>query len=422
MSVRFPIKPPLIIVQPSHIASAAPPSSGDDSENNMEAVEIIEAERPVKIAPQRLALRRMYWSATQWLLIALGLQVLSGLMPPIVEVVYSQTLYQYIVYILSALNKLIGVSLGELLFIVLGLWFLGWTIWYSRRAFRGEARIYDVVKLLFLHLLWTFSILFAAFLLVWGLNYQRMPVQDTLHLDMRPPQNDEVNKISKRIVEGINRSYNSAALGQNWARTSTLPMDRAKLHEELEVAFQKAGILAEVNMSGLGPPKEMVLSRLSSLFGITGVYMPFTGETTLNHEVPPSELPFAMARQKAFQRGFARPSEANFIAYIACIHSSHDYIKYSGYLHASKVVEAMERGGGTGGFSANIGPGPSADLQANIDFWKSAKSPFAVGLADTGISTFLRLNTVRRGMDNYDEDIPLIIAYHLRETATTADR
>src|SRR5262245_50806645 len=124
--------------------------------------------------------RRSYWKGTVWLLIALGAQTAASLMSEEVEAFYSHFLFFYITRGLSSVNKYIrSIALGEIFFAMLVIWFALWSIWYLRRSFRRETRLYNVAKVLFLQILWLMGILVPFFLFAWGLNYQRLPLAET---------------------------------------------------------------------------------------------------------------------------------------------------------------------------------------------------------------------------------------------------
>ena len=81
--------------------------------------------------------RRHYWRGLVWLLVALGAQAVAALMTEEVESVYSQFIYYYIGRGLSAINKFLpSVAFGEILFVLLVIWFSLWTLWYLRRSWR----------------------------------------------------------------------------------------------------------------------------------------------------------------------------------------------------------------------------------------------------------------------------------------------
>jgi hypothetical protein len=260
--------------------------------------------------------------------------------------------------------------------------------------------------------MWTFASLHLIFLLIWGLNFQRMPISETWGLERRLARTDELQAIGAQIVNGINQNYAAASENQDWAGVSRLPLTLQRLNQVIEISFNNTAALGPASQGGLSAPKNLRFSRLASYFGLSGIYMPFSGEPTFNEEAPASELPFIIANQKAHQRGFAREDEANFVAYVICTSSSDPYVRYSGYLHAVKVLDAIERAG-VGRYKDSIGPGPSADMDARRGFWGQMKNPDTDIVMTQLINTYLRINRVQRGVDNYNEDIPLIISYYL---------
>lgn len=62
---------------------------------------------------------------------------------------------------------------------------------------------------------------------------------------------------------------------------------------------------------------------------ISGVYTFFTGEANVNVNYPDFNTPFTMAHEMAHQRGIAREDEANFVAFLVCMESDDEYIRYS---------------------------------------------------------------------------------------------
>ncbi len=403
MAFGFPLRPRVVISTP-------PPEPKVE-----EVVEVVESAPATTTV--RWGRRWLFWRGIFWSLVALGIQTTASLMPGIVEIVYSQKIYYYSSRLLSFFNRFVGFSVGEVFFVALAIYFTIWTLWYMRHVVRGESNFFEVMKILALHMLWTFSTLFFFFLLLWGLNYQRMPISETWGLERRPARSDELQSIAARIVGGINRSYAAAAEGQDWAGVSRLPLTTQRLNQVLETSFQNTGALREASQGGLGVPKPLNTSRFMNWLGISGIYMPFTGEPTYNIYVTPSEMPFVIANQKAHQRGYAREDEANFVAYVVCTNSSDPYVQYSGYLHAVKVLDVIE-GGGIGRYKDQIGPGPSADLDATRQNWGAVRNKDGSNITNALISAYLRLNRINEGVANYDKDVPLIIGYHLKNNGT----
>lgn len=66
--------------------------------------------------------------------------------------------------------------------------------------------------------------------------------------------------------------------------------------------------------------------------GIIGVYFPFTMEANYNTYTSTTYTPEVIAHELSHLKGYIYEDEANFIAYLACIRSDNNMLKYSGYL------------------------------------------------------------------------------------------
>ncbi len=66
--------------------------------------------------------------------------------------------------------------------------------------------------------------------------------------------------------------------------------------------------------------------------GVIGVYFPFTMEANYNTYTSSTYTPAVIAHELSHLKGYIYEDEANFIAYLACINSDNDMLKYSGYL------------------------------------------------------------------------------------------
>jgi uncharacterized protein DUF3810 len=357
--------------------------------------------------------RRSYWKATVWLLISLAAQTAASLMSEEVESFYSKIIFYYTTRGLSSVNKFVkSVALGEIIFGIIVIWFILWSLWYLRRSWRRETRLYNVVKVFCLQILWAMGILVPVFLAAWGLNYQRLPLAETLGFDRAPTRAGELESIGLQIVSGVNSNFDLAR-GSGERPTPPAPDTILKTVEQ---AFQNETLLGDASRGTFSDPKKLALSRLTSWAGVSGFYIPFTGEVTFNANVPAFDLPMVIAHHKAHQRGYAREDEANFIGYVVCINSTEPYVRYSGYLYGLKVLEVLSKGNVDryNDLLSRINEGPRADLRARSEFWEGTKSPTLSAVSRRIFSAYLRVNRVHGGVKNFDEDVPLIIGYYLK--------
>jgi Protein of unknown function (DUF3810) len=364
-----------------------------------------------------------------------ALQVVASFSPGLVERYYSRGLFPVVARVF-AFAGLVSFSLAEAMLALLLAAFVFGCAWLARRLYtrRGQARA--VLLSTLRRLLWVAGAGLWLFLLVFGLNYQRQPLAETLQFERRDPTPVEIETISRAVVEGINRGYqesNARAQESNprveesnprveesnprgvGAEGSKLPLTRAELYAVLDEAYRAEPLLGGASGAGV-QPKPVYFSGLMSRFGISGVYSPFTGEPNYNSLQPDCDLPFAVAHEMAHQRGYAREDEANFIAFLVCTKSSNPYVRYSGYLGGLRVLGILARIAPEHYREtvAALGEGPRADLRARAQFW--ARYQGRLANFGQGVNhVYLRINGVRSGVRNYNEASALIVGYYLKQ-------
>ena len=353
-----------------------------------------------------------------------ALQFLAGLFPHLVERYYTRTLYPHVLAFMSLPGRLAGVSVAELFLLLLLASILVWSVWKTLAILRRRQSTRHVLAASLVRLVWMSSIIVALFMLVYGFNYQRPLLTETMRLEKREPDAQEIETISRMIIEGVNQNYAASGAAATAEQGSRLPLTRQQLFIVLEESFDRETLLQGLSVSGARvPPKPLYFSGLMSRLGLSGVYSPFTGEPNFNAIQPDADLPFTVAHELAHQRGFARESEASFVAFLVCTKSTHPYVRYSGYLNALRVLSALRRLAPDryATVAALLGEGPRADLRAAAQFWSRYAGGLS-GLSRRVNNAYLKANRVRSGVKNYGEVVSLIVAYYLsRGPAPVAD-
>ncbi|KAF0207980.1 MAG: hypothetical protein FD167_5471, partial [bacterium] len=316
-----------------------------------------------------IALR--WWLGSLFILLAtIFLQMLASLYPQEVEIYYSHKIYPYIGQTLSLFNRLVWFSLAEALLIILSIGLVVWIIWQVKQFYQKRIS----AKELFVKTLWRFtstiSIGLLLFLSLWGLNYQKQPLAETLKLAPRSPNPTELITVCQSFITQTNQSYQEA-VGTTLLE-SQLPMDWATLNNIIEESFQKETLLKNIASGSYGPAKAVYFSNLMSEFGISGVFIPLTGEPNVNVAQTDAPIPFTLAHEKAHQRGFALEDEANFLAFLVCIKSENTYCQYSGYLMATSYLLSnlsMVAPEQYKEMYQRLDLGPKNDLKAMYKFW-----------------------------------------------------
>ena len=324
-------------------------------------------------------------------LLALGL---SFRFPETTESLYAQSVYPQVVRLFAALNR-VSFSWAEVLLasalVAAGIFFrpkkILLTIWCAGGA------------------------LFWAFLLLWGFNYARPPLEQRLGLS--PPSTDPRALLETGIRTAARTAVLFEALGQDSGPTR-LPVTFSELDRVIDQSYRELGLPGDPIQSSTAPAKPLASSTLFSYLGISGIFVPFTGEPSVNALQPDAALPLVLAHEKAHQRGITHEGEANFAAFLVCSREgAPPYLRYAAYLFATQyllgeasrylpreeVAAAWER----------LGSGPLADVRALHDFWERYQGVARVISSEVNDS-YLRALRVPEGVESYGTVVRMLLA------------
>jgi hypothetical protein len=249
-----------------------------------------------------------------------------------------------------------------------------------------------------------------VFLILWGLNYRRLPFAVSAGLDTRKPAAWELQAVCRELV------------GQTNALRAGLPEDARgvmRLHDGRDGTLARAALGSEalrlaypwLGSEGAGA-KLFAASPLFSYLGITGMYVPFTGEAHVNATLPDSGIPFVASHELAHRQGYAREDEANYLAYVACrLHPDGDF-RYSGAFSASSyalgALAVADRAAYLA-LAALRSPAVARDVAAHAA-WRERYRSVLGDLADRVNDTYLRSQGVPAGVASYGLMVDLLIA------------
>jgi hypothetical protein len=362
---------------------------------------------------------RLLWSSRSELAVPLAvllsgvlLQRLAALLPEMTERFYARLLYPHLLVALSWFSRRFGFSVGELLtYLLLTAAFIcvvRFCVGLYRRPVERARRMVASVRFA----LWVAALFLWAFMLCFGLNYQRPLLFNLLGYEQRSASASELEVMSREVIRGVNESYEEAHAGGRPVPES------GEIVGLLEESYGVAHDLALLPRGEYAAPKPVFSSEVMSRLGVSGVYSPFTGEPNYNSDMPDFQLPFTMAHEMAHQRGVARESEANFVAYLVCINSRDPFVRYSGYRNGLGVVVEFYRLDPEKAreLIKQLSPGYREDSRRSAAFW--AKAAGAAGALSRRVNDlYLRANRVRAGAADYSGSTALIIGYYLKTMA-----
>jgi hypothetical protein len=337
-------------------------------------------------------------------------QRIAGVVPRLIERFYTGAIYPQILSALTVFSRSFSFSVGETsigLLLVAGFACLG------RFCYLLVSRPFErprLVRTAAIKVVWLATILLWFFLFAFGLNYQRPQLYELLGYEQRRADVLELESLGEEIVRGVNDNYLEAH-----AEGRKTPVG-GEILTLLKESYDTTAELSFLPRGDFTPPKPAYLSGFLTRLGIGGFYFPFTGEPHYNADAPDFQLPFSAAHEMAHQRGVARESEANFVAYLVCVNSRDPFVRYSGYRNGLGVLSELSRlePERARSLARRLGPGYAEDSRRAAIFW--AKAGGAAGSLSRRINDlYLRANRVKSGVEDYRGSTALIIGRHLHE-------
>lgn len=344
------------------------------------------------------------------LLSGIAFQNLASLVPWLIEGYYSRSIYTHVLALLSPLGRSLSFSVGEILTCLILLTACAGVVVFGVGLVRRRGGRRSWILEWLRYGVWGAAGLLWCFLLTFGLNYQRPLLFELIGYEQKKAEPVELEALGRQIVESINESHREAQAGGRPAPDGVEVV--ALLNESLAAAPE----LSFLPRGAFPPPKPVIASEVLTRLGISGIYFPFTAEPNYNRDIPDFQIPFSIAHEMAHQRGVARESEANFVAYVACINARDPFVRYSGYRNGLGVLSELYRVDPEKAreLARQLGTGYREDSRRAAQFW--AKASGAAGALSHRVNDlYLRANRVRAGAADYSNSTTLIIAYHLRQ-------
>lgn len=338
------------------------------------------------------------------------LSYISSQYPNKVETLYSTGLYRPIGIVLNSITGIIPTSGAELILAVIVIFTVWRIILLIIHMFRQTNKRCHLLFNFVINALVTISIIYFSFILLWGLNYYRLPFSTISRLEVKPSTTSELVELCESLVERANILRDSVQEDSNGVMK--LSSGQRDVFNRAYKGYENASKLYPELGGKYGPPKGVLLSNLMSYTGITGVYFPFTGEANVNVSVPDFDIPATASHEMAHQRGFAREDEANYIAYLTCkMHPDIDF-QYSGTLLALiQSANALYRTDKAAfeEVRSKYGDGLNRDLKELNDYWQQFEGPVS-DVSNKINDTYLKANNQRDGVHSYGRMIDLLLA------------
>jgi hypothetical protein len=245
-----------------------------------------------------------------------------------VELWYASGVYPYIAAGMRYLVGWLPVSFGDLLYVAAIIYIIVTLRKSFKRSFVATAR----------RLFMVLSLTWLIFHFLWGFNYYRTSIPEQFKLERGEVKKEEIVAFAEYTLREANK--------YSYFKESTVNGYQLTVNRQLTTVY--------TNLSKHYPQLTYhPISFKSSLFGVMGNYMgyggyynPFTGEAQINDHMPSFMLPYIAVHEVAHQLGYAKESEANFIGYLAAMHSGDSILQYSAnlemFLYANRALRRFD--------------------------------------------------------------------------------
>ena len=261
-------------------------------------------------------------------IISLFIKYISSKYSYLVENYYSKKLDIYIVKFLSKINSTFDFSYFEILIYIFVLSILISIIYLAVKLFKDKKSFFNSLKNILLNYLAFICFMYFLFIVLWGINYNRVGLEESIKTEYKSSVNkkdisniafdkNDLEELYSYLIEKCNESKKIVNNSNNELNKDIKSIKN--MISTLQSAYDNVELLNLNKQGNYSKAKIILNSNLLSYTSITGIYSPFTGEANININQPLTSMPFTILHEMAHQRGYANESEANFLAYIACI-------------------------------------------------------------------------------------------------------
>ncbi|HYN07537.1 MAG TPA: DUF3810 family protein [Vicinamibacterales bacterium] len=252
------------------------------------------------------------------------------------------------------------------------------------------------------------ALVIILFLLGWGYNYRRTPLESALPGGKATAPTTEAlqaavleanalgGKLRKAIGSDMEQSYEEVA---------------GALSGPMDIALKQ---LQQPTLGTPGRPKHSImLTPFFTWAGVTGMINPIGLESIVHPELLPFERPFVLAHEWAHLAGQADEAQASAVGWLSCMRGTAP-LAYSASLYLIMEAASAMPSDARQVVMKQLDPGVKADIDAILVRLQRGK-PSVQRTASRVYDEYLRANRVADGTASYGRALSLILSPPLRE-------
>lgn len=250
-----------------------------------------------------------------------------------------------------------------------------------------------------------------SFLLLWGYNYGRVPVEQKLGLELQPPMREVLEEQIRKEAAVLAQLRTQIPHANDYALTSVnFPPD---VEHRLSAALEE--VLAYYNYPVVGRvrARAMYPKGIFLRFSSAGLYLPWTGEGHVDGGLLLLQQPYTMAHEMAHGYGFGDEGTCSFWSYLTAFRVEDPALKYAirlGYWRRLAAGWARVDRDSYENFRSTLAPGMIADLEA-INANNAAYPDIMPRFRDAAYDSYLKAQGIAEGMLNYGKVVLMVEAW-----------
>ena len=341
-------------------------------------------------------------------LIILGLDILVFLIIQIfknnhslTEKIYFKGLYPVISAIVSFISNIFLFSIQEIIIFLIILSIIFFFFFFLYLIIKKKISLKNAAIKFSMMFFLIFSILYIFFYLNWGFNYFRTGLMERKSFNKRLITQQNLKNLLLNSIKKVNKLY-----------PYLKKYNIKDMNNSLEKNISKVVMKLDSQNVYSTPKIKYFISRILTILPVSGVSLPLFHEAHIAKDLFVSEIPFIAAHEKAHLKGYAGEAEANYIAYLTCIRSKLEYVRFSGYFSIIKYLYYSLNKNEKKYFRKLISSSVLNEFK-KIRKRHSKKNKFIAKFQRKIYNTYLKANQVKGGTKNYSYVTKLILGYRL---------
>lgn len=312
------------------------------------------------------------------------------------EVYYSNGFYPNYVSYLSYFSNLFPFSLADIFYIFLILFFpVSIILVLFKKLKFTQVFKHTIIIILFSYVL---------FYWFWGFNYYRQNIHDRLDFTKSTPNTKNFKQVFDLVISKTNEAY--------FIKDSLSVLNYQIIHEN---TFLNLNTELKLNYpTGKRRVKYITFSDFFAKATIGGYYGPFFNEVHVNKYLSKWDIPMVVAHEMSHQFGITSEAEANFYAWRVCSKSEDNFANYSGWFYI--LNKFLYQAGGIYSkeeLLRKIKPEVISDIRSRRMHWEKLRNDKIDRVANKVNDAYLKSNNVKKGIDDYNAVVQLIIDFYL---------